>query len=70
MWWYLESSFTKEHALANPFGPGRIGEKKEGLPITVPAFDHLTEDQGNAENVDTPDEIRYGEEKQKERKRK
>lgn len=70
MWWYLQSNFTENDASTNPFGAGRMGEKRDGLPITVPAFDHLTEEQGNAENVDTPDEIRYGEEKQRERKRK
>ncbi|KAL1965669.1 hypothetical protein VTN77DRAFT_5346 [Rasamsonia byssochlamydoides] len=69
MWWYLESDFTREAALNNPFGPGLDGEGTGGLPIKVPAFESLTEEQANEENVDTPEEIRYGEEKRLERKR-
>lgn len=70
MWWYLESDFSKDAALHNPFGKGLDGDGTGGLPIKVPAFEHLTEEQANAENEDSPEEIRYGEEKQKERKRK
>lgn len=70
MWWYLESDFTREAALNNPFGPGLEGEGTGGLPIKVPAFESLTEEQADAENVDTPEEIQYGQEKQLERKRK
>ncbi|KAJ9211349.1 hypothetical protein DTO166G4_7083 [Paecilomyces variotii] len=69
MWWYLESDFTREAALNNPFGPGLEGEGTGGLPIKVPAFESLTEEQADAENVDTPEEIQYGQEKQLERKR-
>ncbi|KAL4927126.1 putative INO80 chromatin remodeling complex (Ies1) [Aspergillus undulatus] len=69
MWWYLESDFSQEAALNNPFGPGQEGEGTGGLPIKVPAFDILTEEQANEENVDTPSEIEYGEEKRLERKR-
>ncbi|KKA21346.1 INO80 chromatin remodeling complex [Rasamsonia emersonii CBS 393.64] len=69
MWWYLESDFTREAALNNPFGPGLDGEGTGGLPIKVPPFESLTEEQANEENVDTPEEIRYGEEKRLERKR-
>lgn len=70
MWWYLESDFTKESALNNPFGPGLDGEGTGGLPLKVPAFEHLTEDQAAAENEDTPEEIEYGEIKRIERKSK
>ncbi|EED15248.1 INO80 chromatin remodeling complex (Ies1), putative [Talaromyces stipitatus ATCC 10500] len=69
MWWYLESDFTREDALNNPFGPGLDGEGTGGLPIKVPAFEILTEEQAEEENRDTPEEIRFGEEKQRERKR-
>ncbi len=68
MWWYLESDFSHEAALNNPFGPGLEGEGTGGLPIKVPSFDILTEEQANEENVDTPSEIEYGEEKRLERK--
>ncbi|KAL3472195.1 Ino eighty subunit 1 [Aspergillus californicus] len=69
MWWYLESDFSAEAALNNPFGPGLEGEGTGGLPIKVPTFDMLTEEQANEENIDTPSEIDYGEEKRLERKR-
>jgi hypothetical protein len=69
MWWYLESDFTREAAINNPFGAGLDGEGTDGLPIKVPAFESLTEDQANLENVDTPEELEYGESKRLERKR-
>lgn len=69
MWWYLESDFSREAALNNPFGPGLEGEGTGGLPIKVPAFESLTEEQADQENVDTPEEIQYGEQKRLERKR-
>ncbi|KAJ5542485.1 hypothetical protein N7535_004906 [Penicillium sp. DV-2018c] len=69
MWWYLESDFSREAALNNPFGPGLEGDGAEGLPQKVPAFDILTEEQATEENVDTPEEQEYGESKRLERKR-
>ncbi|KAL4873228.1 hypothetical protein BDV12DRAFT_98997 [Aspergillus spectabilis] len=69
MWWYLESDFSREAALNNPFGPGLDGEGTGGLPFKVPSFDILTEEQADEENVDTQSEIEYGEEKRLERKR-
>lgn len=69
MWWYLESDFSREAALNNPFGPGLEGDGAEGLPLKVPAFESLTEEQANDENIDTPDELEYGESKRLERKR-
>jgi Ino eighty subunit 1 len=70
MWWYLQSNFTKEDALNNPFGPGTYkGDNTDGIPMHVPDFEYLTEAQGDAENDDPPDEIAFGEEKQRERKR-
>ncbi|KAJ5113315.1 hypothetical protein N7456_001849 [Penicillium angulare] len=68
MWWYLESDFTREAALNNPFGPGLEGEGLD-LPLKVPAFESLTEEQANEENVDTAEELEYGETKRLERKR-
>lgn len=68
-WWYLESDFTAEAALRNPFGQGQPGDNTEGLPIKVPQFEHLTETQADAENVDTEEEIQYGELKRAERRR-
>lgn len=70
MWWYLESDFSREAALNNPFGPGLDGEGTGGLPIKVPNFESLTEEQANEENVDTQEEMEYGEAKRLERKRK
>jgi Ino eighty subunit 1 len=69
MWWYLESDFTREDALNNPFGPGLDGEGTEGLPVRVPVLESLTEEQADEENRDTPEELKYGDEKQRERKR-
>ena len=73
MWWYLESDFTKEAALNNPFGPGEPGQNGGGfplkLPIKVPQFEHLTEEQADAENYDEPEEIEWGRLKQLERRR-
>ncbi|KAL8874667.1 MAG: hypothetical protein Q9174_000007 [Haloplaca sp. 1 TL-2023] len=68
IWFYLESDFTAESALKNPFGQGQVGVAG-GSPFKVPSFDHLTEEQANAENVDTQSEIEYGEMKRQERKR-
>ncbi|OJK03820.1 hypothetical protein ASPACDRAFT_75346 [Aspergillus aculeatus ATCC 16872] len=69
MWWYLESDFSAQAALDNPFGPGLDGEGTGGLPIKVPQFESLTEEQANEENVDTQSELDYGEAKRLERKR-
>ena len=68
MWWYLESDFSREDALNNPFGPGEASDPKS-MPVKVPHFESLTEDQANAENVDTPEELDYGTQKQQERRR-
>ncbi|OAX80645.1 hypothetical protein ACJ72_05016 [Emergomyces africanus] len=69
MWYYLESDFSEHDALNNPFGAGLVGEGTDGLPFKVPAFEPLTESEADAENVDTTEEIQYGEEKRRERKR-
>ncbi|KAI9693712.1 MAG: hypothetical protein M1822_002983 [Bathelium mastoideum] len=67
MWWYLESDFSKEDALNNPFGPGQDSEGPDGIPLKVPQFEYLTEEQANLENVDTQSEIDFGEHKKQER---
>ena len=71
MWWYLESDFTKESALNNPFGAGQYGPagdtSSSDLPIKCPPFDFLTPEQEAAENDDTPEERAFGELKRKER---
>ena len=69
IWWYLESDFSENDALNNPFGAGLHGDETEGLPIKVPAFEHLTDEQADVENVDTQEEKDYGEMKKDERRR-
>ncbi|KAF1965763.1 ino eighty subunit 1 [Bimuria novae-zelandiae CBS 107.79] len=71
MWWYLESDFSKEDALRNPFGPGQYGAGEDqgpnSLPVKCPPFEFLTPEQEALENVDTPEEQEFGEQKRKER---
>lgn len=69
IWYYLESDFSGHAAENNPFGRGLHGDATGGLPLKVPAFEHLTEEQASAENVDTEPEKAYGEMKRLERKR-
>ncbi|KAJ9655208.1 hypothetical protein H2198_005904 [Neophaeococcomyces mojaviensis] len=74
MWWYLESDFSKAAALQNPFGPGEYKddqdpEDSDAIPLLVPKFEHLTEEEGDAENVDPEEEIVFGEKMTKERER-
>lgn len=69
MWFYLESDFSEEAALSNPFGSGLVGEGTDGLHLKVPELEVLTEEEADAENVDTTEEIQFGKEKQEERKR-
>ncbi|CAG8950633.1 hypothetical protein HYFRA_00002842 [Hymenoscyphus fraxineus] len=68
MWFYLESDFTEEGAEENPFGAGvdyGVDVRNQG----VPQFVILTEEQEKLENVDTPEEVEYGQNKMRERKR-
>jgi hypothetical protein len=68
--WLVLGRLSKEDALNNPFGPGTYkGDNTDGIPMHVPEFKYLTEAQGDAENIDPADEITFGEEKQRERKR-
>jgi Ino eighty subunit 1 len=66
MWWYLESNFSEEDALNNPYGPGRKGVDG-GLSIKTPQFDILTDEEAAIENVDTEEEKAFGEMKRQER---
>jgi len=69
MWWYLESDFSTKDALANPYGPGRRSRDADEreMPIKCPQFEYLTDEQAQKENVDTQDEVDFGELKRKER---
>jgi len=70
IWWYLESDFSVEDTKRNPFGAGQYGEEDEAtdlLPIKVPPFESLSEEQAALENVDSPEELLFGEVKRKER---
>ncbi|KAJ9606483.1 hypothetical protein H2200_009444 [Cladophialophora chaetospira] len=74
MWWYLESSFTKEDALHNPYGPGEFKEDEDPndpdtVPQLVPRLATITDEEGDAENVDPPEEIAFAEKMTLERKR-
>lgn len=70
MWWYLESDFSSDDALRNPYGPGRKGrpDDPDDPPIKCPQFEILTDEQEVAENVDTQEEIDFGQAKQEERR--
>jgi Ino eighty subunit 1 len=70
MWWYLESDFSLEDALKNPYGPGRYGKEtpdEKDMPLRCPPFDTLTEEEAIKENVDTIEELEFGEQKRLER---
>jgi Ino eighty subunit 1 len=74
MWWYLESNFSKEDALRNPYGPGEYkeGEDKndpEVVPQLVPALVNITEEEGDAENQDPEEEVAFAEKMTQVRKR-
>ena len=74
MWWYLESDFTKEAALNNPFGagqyqPGEDPGNPNTVPQIVPDLIHITDEEGEHENVDTQEEKDFAEKMSKERKR-
>jgi Ino eighty subunit 1 len=69
MWWYLESDFSREAALKNPYGPGRAGKDApaDEMPVKCPQFEFLTDEQAALENVDTQFEKEFGEIKRQER---
>jgi len=70
IWWYLESDFSAADTQRNPFGPGQYGDGEDGadaIPLIVPPLESLTEEQAAVENVDTEEEMHFGEVKRKER---
>jgi Ino eighty subunit 1 len=69
MWWYLESNFSLDAALNNPYGPGRRSRNSDvsELPLMCPQFEFLTDEQAALENEDTAEEIEFGEQKQQDR---
>lgn len=67
MWHYLESDFTHDGVLKNPFGRGHEGPGSGGMPIKVPELEALTEEEAEKENVDTMSEEEFGDIKRKER---
>jgi Ino eighty subunit 1 len=72
MWWYLESDFTAESSKNNPFGPGEFEQgnpANELVPEKVPRLEMISEEEGDAENVDTEEEKIFADKMQKERKR-
>jgi Ino eighty subunit 1 len=71
MWWYLESDFSAENAADNPYGPGRSTPEADSgeVPIKCPQFEFLSDEQAALENVDTTEELEFGEEKRLERQR-
>lgn len=66
IWWYLESDFSIDDSQRNPFGPG-IANEDGANPIKVPPLDIISDEQADAENMDTEEEIVYGETKRQER---
>jgi len=67
IWWYLESDFSQESAVGNPFGPGQDGEGTGGMSVKVPPLEVLTEEQSALENIDPEEELRFGEMKRRDR---
>lgn len=66
MWFYLESDFTIEGAMENPFGAGydyQLGLGNQG----VPPLEEMSEEDMRKENVDPPEELDYGNTKRIER---
>ncbi|KAB5575831.1 hypothetical protein GE09DRAFT_605923 [Coniochaeta sp. 2T2.1] len=62
MWFYLESDFTEEGCDENPFGRGvdyGLDVANQGVPVLV----EMTKEEQEKENVDTPEEVKYGIEK-------
>ncbi|KAM3075624.1 hypothetical protein ACMFMG_007760 [Clarireedia jacksonii] len=68
MWFYLESDFTEEGAEENPFGAGvdyDTDVRNQGVPRLV----DMTEEEEAQENVDTQEELEYGQLKMRDRRR-
>ncbi|KAK7741036.1 hypothetical protein SLS53_005101 [Cytospora paraplurivora] len=68
MWFYLESDFTEEGCMENPFGEGvdyGVDVANQGVPRLMV----LPPGEEAKENIDTPEEIQYGKDKQAMRKK-
>ncbi|KAI0914135.1 hypothetical protein F4823DRAFT_574744 [Ustulina deusta] len=66
MWQYLESDFTEEGCEENPFGAGvdyGLGLANQG----VPRMEEMTAEEEARENIDSPEEVEFGREKQSHR---
>lgn len=64
MWFYLESDFTEEGCDENPFGPG----VDYGLQVAnqgVPRVEAMSPEEEAEENVDTVEEVDFGQAQQK-----
>ncbi|KAJ4413747.1 hypothetical protein N0V82_008336 [Gnomoniopsis sp. IMI 355080] len=68
MWFYLESDFTEEGCMENPFGEG-VDYGVDVANQGVPEMEELSNEDEAAENVDTPDEVDFGKVKQAMRKK-
>lgn len=68
MWFYLESDFTEEGCMENPFGEG-VDYGVDVANQGVPEMEELSKEEEAAENVDTPDEVDFGKVKQAMRKK-
>ncbi|KAJ8066376.1 hypothetical protein OCU04_005443 [Sclerotinia nivalis] len=68
MWFYLESDFTEEGADENPFGSG-VDYHTDVRNQGVPRLQDMSEEQEALENIDTEEELEYGQSKMRERKR-
>ncbi|KAI0120046.1 hypothetical protein GGR51DRAFT_496107 [Nemania sp. FL0031] len=68
MWQYLESDFTEEGCEENPFGAGvdyGLGLANQG----VPRMEEMTSEEEARENIDSPEEVEFGRDKQSHRAR-
>ncbi|KAI1180947.1 hypothetical protein F4777DRAFT_527619 [Nemania sp. FL0916] len=68
MWQYLESDFTEEGCDENPFGRGvdyQLGLANQGIPKMV----EMTQEEEALENIDSPEEVEFGHDKQSHRAR-
>ncbi|TGJ86180.1 hypothetical protein E0Z10_g2565 [Xylaria hypoxylon] len=66
MWQYLESDFTEEGCEENPFGAGvdyELGLANQGIPRMA----EMAADEEARENIDSPEEVEFGREKQSHR---
>ena len=66
-WYYLESDFSG--ADDNPFGKGEPDSEGDGPLHKVPKLVPLSEEDADAENLDTEREKSFGEQKREERKK-